>query len=79
MRSRQSWLILLAVSCLCAPHAAAQVLYGSLVGTVTDPTAAVIPNAIISITHQGTGQARSIGADAEGRYAFQNVQAGSMS
>ena len=37
----------------------AQVLYGSLVGTIQDASGAVIPGAAVSIENAGTGQALS--------------------
>jgi Carboxypeptidase regulatory-like domain/TonB dependent receptor len=37
----------------------AQILYGSLTGTVTDTSGAVIPNVIVTITNQGTGEVRT--------------------
>ena len=37
----------------------AQILYGSLTGTVSDKTGAVIPGITVTITDQGTGQIRS--------------------
>ncbi len=54
----------------------AQVLYGSIVGTVEDPTGAVIPKATISITNKDTGVTREATADEAGRYSLLNVPAG---
>ena len=53
-----------------------QVLYGSLVGTVTDPSGAVIPNADITVTDIGTGQIRQDKSDSSGRYNFVNLLPG---
>ena len=39
-------------------HSSAQVLYGSLVGTVTDQNGAVISGATVAITNKDTGQVR---------------------
>jgi hypothetical protein len=55
----------------------AQVLYGSLVGTVTDQSGGIVPAATLTLTNTATGQVREASTDAEGRYSFQNVQAGS--
>ena len=41
-----------------APHATAQVLYGSVVGDVTDATGAALPGTILVITNRGTGLTR---------------------
>src|SRR5438093_13510232 len=66
-------LVLLA---LCGPPspAGAQVLYGSLVGNVTDETGAAIPGAMVTITHRETGASRDVATDATGAYRFPTVQ-----
>ena len=55
----------------------AQLLYGSLVGNVTDGTGAVIPGARVTITNEGTGASRSGEANASGTYSFSTVATGS--
>jgi Carboxypeptidase regulatory-like domain/TonB dependent receptor len=57
----------------------AQALYGSIVGTVTDPSGAVVPTAKVTVTNLGTGQVRQDSADADGRFNIQNLQPGSYS
>ena len=54
----------------------AQVLYGSVVGTVTDQTGAVVPNATITITNVNTGQTREGTTDATGYYSIPNALEG---
>jgi hypothetical protein len=54
----------------------AQILYGSLVGTVTDPSGAVIPNATVTITNDATGQTREVSSDEAGRYSIPNISPG---
>ena len=54
----------------------AQVLYGSLVGRVEDPSGAVLPGGSVTVTNKDTGQQREITADADGSYAFRDLQAG---
>jgi outer membrane receptor protein involved in Fe transport len=66
---------LVAVVLLASP-ARAQVLYGSIVGTVTDQTTAAVPNATVIITSKETGSARTERTEADGRYLFGNVQPG---
>jgi hypothetical protein len=56
--------------------AAAQVLYGSVVGTVTDQSDAVVPNAAVTLTNKETGTTRSGITDDGGRYSFVNVLPG---
>lgn len=59
--------------------AAAQVLYGSVVGNVTDPSAAAIPGATIRLTNNRTGITSQGTADSSGGFLFNNVQSGSYS
>jgi Carboxypeptidase regulatory-like domain/TonB dependent receptor len=55
---------------------AGQVLYGSIVGTVTDPSGAVVPNSAITVTNTGTSQTRSDTTDGNGRYNVTNLVPG---
>jgi len=71
-----SLLLLLLVCGFVSQPASAQVLYGSVIGTVTDPSGAIIPNAKVSITSKDTGQSREDTADESGRYSFVNVLPG---
>src|SRR5450759_1242073 len=59
-----------------AKPAAAQVLYGSMVGAIEDQTGAVVPKAAVTITNKNTGLTRAAAADDQGRYSLLNVQAG---
>ncbi len=54
----------------------AQVVYGSVVGTVTDQSDAVVPNATVTITSRDTGVTRTLQTDNGGRYSFVNVLPG---
>ena len=56
--------------------AKAQVLYGSVVGTVEDQSGAVVPNATVTIVNKQTGQTREITSDASGNYNITNVLPG---
>src|SRR3954470_22380328 len=57
--------------------AGAQVLYGSIVGTVQDASGASVPNAAVSITDTATTQTRAATTTDEGSYVFADVPAGS--
>ena len=46
-----------------ARPASAQVLYGSIVGTLTDETGAVVPNAVVDVTNTSTGLSRQATTD----------------
>ncbi len=54
----------------------AQVLYGSLVGTVTDQTGAAIPSASVTATSEGTNASRTAATDDSGRYSLSNLPPG---
>jgi hypothetical protein len=47
----------------------AQGVYGSIVGTVTDPTGAVIPNASVVITDTNKGTTQNVKTNGSGEYA----------
>lgn len=54
----------------------AQVLYGSVSGTVTDPTGAVIPGAQVSIVNDTTGFTRTGTTDSAGYYRLLDIPEG---
>jgi len=66
---------LLAVG-LCPQPAGAQVLYGSLIGNVTDQNGAVVAGATVTITNKGTGQVREAVASESGEYSITNILPG---
>ncbi|MCC7343137.1 MAG: TonB-dependent receptor [Bryobacterales bacterium] len=68
---------LLLVALLYAPSANAQVLYGSIVGTVEDSSGAVLPGAAITFTNTATGAVREFRSDDQGRYNAVSMPAGS--
>ena len=55
----------------------AQVLYGSIVGTVTDPSAAVIAKAQIKAVNPATGETREATTDDAGHFTLSNLIPGS--
>jgi hypothetical protein len=56
--------------------AAAQTLYGSLVGNVTDETGLAVPGASVKITHAETSQTRESVTSSTGGYNFPNIPTG---
>ena len=54
----------------------AQILYGSIVGTVTDAQGAAVPGAPVTITNKETNLTRDTVTDSEGNYSLTNVLAG---
>ncbi len=59
-----------------APGAEAQVLYGSILGNVTDPSGGVLAGATVRITNRGTGVTSQVLTSDTGSYTFTNVAAG---
>ncbi len=53
-----------------------QTLYGSLVGTATDPSGATVPNVAVTATNVETGQSRQDVTDQSGRYNIQDLLPG---
>ena len=50
-----------------------QTFYGSMVGTVTDSTGAVVPDTAVTLTNVGTGEKRTVQTDSSGFYQFLNL------
>src|SRR6267142_445084 len=60
-------------------HGAAQVLYGSLVGNVTEESQSTVPGAEVTITNKETNFTRRVLTNESGSYSFPNLQAGHYS
>ena len=56
--------------------AAAQASYGSVTGTVTDPTKAVVPGVAITLVNTGTSESHTVKTDNHGSYQFVDVLPG---
>ena len=56
----------------------AQVLYGSVTGTVSDPSGAVVAGAQVTITNEGTGLKRQTTTDADGTYRVLDLPQGNF-
>jgi len=57
--------------------AGAQVLYGTVVGSVQDESGAVVPNATVTIVNSATGRSRETTTSDDGSYSFRDVLEGS--
>ena len=69
----------IAVLCLMAlmgSQISAQVLYGSIVGNVSDSTDAAVAGALVTIKNKETGQSRETTTNESGGYAFPDVASG---
>src|SRR5712692_1018251 len=53
-----------------------QTVFGTILGTVTDPSGAVLPNVVITVTNQGENISRDVRTDAQGNYQAENMKAG---
>lgn len=56
--------------------ALAQIISSSIVGQVSDPSGAGVPEAQITVTNEGTGISVRAKADASGTYSVPNLQPG---
>src|SRR5580765_2188586 len=61
---------------LCAGMAFGQAISGNLVGTVTDPTGAVVANAEVTATNVGTSASAVTHSNSTGEYRFDNLPVG---
>jgi outer membrane receptor protein involved in Fe transport len=69
-------LAMVAAFSLAPSSAGAQVLYGGIVGQVSDTSGATVPGATITITNRDTGLIRTAVSNETGGYSFTNVLAG---
>jgi len=69
-------LAVLVVGILLPGHARAQVVGGTLSGTVTDPSGAAIPGTRISIKNVATGVTTNVTTDSAGFYSSPNLLPG---
>src|SRR6266481_1079796 len=53
-----------------------QTTFGTILGTVTDPSGAAIPDVVVTVTNQGENISREVHTDAQGNYQAENVKAG---
>jgi len=67
---------LLTVAIIFVVSALGQANTGSITGIVTDPAGAVVANATVTVTNQGTNEKRTVQADAEGRYEVLSLPTG---
>ena len=79
MRSQRLFafaLLTLLLALASVPPAYAQSDRGSITGTVTDPTGAVVPNAKVTATSLDTGETREVATGDEGSYTLPQLAAG---
>jgi hypothetical protein len=71
--SKAGLALAIAAALLVPLPAAAQTLYGSIVGTVSDAQGAAIPGATVTATNDGTGHKVEAVSNSDGYYAFRNL------
>src|SRR5579872_454256 len=80
LRFRQlAWVRWILVGCAflsCATFAKAQISAGTILGTVTDSSGAVVTGASVTVTNQDSGAQRHIESDAHGAYSIPLLQPG---
>ncbi len=64
---------LLIAAATSATSISAQSVYGSILGTVTDPTGAVVPNATITVTDVAKGTSVKVQSNGSGQYSVQHL------
>ena len=67
---------LIAVAFIATVALFAQSNTGSITGVVTDQAGAIVPNATVTVTNQGTNEKRTVQADGEGRYEVPSLSTG---
>ena len=72
-------LVLSLLALLCAGLAFGQAVNATLLGTVTDASGAVVPNAKVTITEVNTGVSRSGQTNESGNYTFPDLPPGQYS
>src|SRR6185437_8289277 len=64
---------LLFLSALTGTTAQAQAVYGSIIGTVTDPSGAVVPNASVTVSNVAKGTSVTVTTNSSGQYTVQHL------
>jgi len=59
-----------------AVPARGQSTFGSILGTVKDPSGDVVPGATVMLTNRGTSAVRTLSTDQGGSYSFVNIDPG---
>ncbi|MBE7516542.1 MAG: TonB-dependent receptor [Chloracidobacterium sp.] len=75
LKIRGTMMTLAAVG-LFAIGAFAQSNTGTITGVITDPNGAVVPNAAVTVTNQGTAEKRNVQADSQGSYQVPSLPTG---
>jgi hypothetical protein len=72
-------LALVIAACMHPAWLGAQAVTGTILGTVTDSTGAIMPGATVTLTNAGTGLVRTLVTDAAGEYTAPSLPTGKYS
>ena len=75
-RQLESVLVIISAILMGISGAAGQTTFGTITGTVTDPSAAVVPNAKVVITNEQDGTIRQLATGSTGVYTAPNLAVG---
>jgi hypothetical protein len=73
VKSPTSAVLLLALLLIPASRSYAQAVFGSIVGTVTDPSGAIVPNATIVVTDVSKGTTQTVQSNSSGNYSVSRL------
>src|SRR5579864_4493301 len=76
VRVKYIHVMVLALAILLAGKLPAQTVQGVVTGTVTDTSGAVLPNAAVTLTNEGTGVTQTTTTNTNGGYRFALVPPG---
>lgn len=79
VRASVAVVMALGLAFVVVPRARAQAQYGTITGTVTDPSGAVVPGAKVVLTNAATSETRTTATDAAGLFSFTTVPMGTYS
>lgn len=72
---RATFIAFACVGCVTIASTAARAqAFGTLSGTITDPSGAAVPGAMVTAAEAGTGFTRTVSADASGHYVIPNLR-----
>src|SRR4051812_33168652 len=72
-RRAEAWPLLILVVALAVTPSFAQLYTGSIAGTASDPTGAVVPNAKVTVTDVSRGFDFSAVTDSDGNFVVRNL------
>jgi hypothetical protein len=78
MLARVGILLAVAVALIVQPPAMAQTTSGTILGTITDASGAVVPGATVTVTNSGTEIGRTVQTDHSGSYDVPDLVAGTF-